>query len=285
MGSICDDEIFHENNIDPASKNATQINPSLPHLSAATSHHSTTMQVQHNSMPLSKREKGRENRRRCDSRAAAWYNVLVVLVGWLGYHVVVQKPSKLNPKAVLPRVPCVLISYNDNVFYDLHWNRERFDQQADMGTKSRDPTKDFLIQEKSHAFNAALARVDEASKLNENIRIEYSKYHQSRGTPKKRRELKPRVAAIHFFGLVFTTENIIGYGNYVYAWCCRVYEQNRKDVDLALVPFPIEWWYAPTPVPIQEHEQEGRDTNTDVSQSFGQDAIGGTFYTGSCDDN
>mgnify|MGYP004555093655 CR=1 FL=1 len=242
-------------------------------------------QAEHAAIPRSNRERGLENRRRCDNRAAAWSNVLVVLDGLLGYDVVVQKPSKLNPRVVLPRVPCVRISDNDSVYYDMHNNRDSFDKQAGMGTGSRDETKDFLIQEKSHAFNAALARVDEASKSNENIRVEYAKYNQSRGTPRRRRELKPRVAAIHFFGINFTTENIVGYGIDVYNWYCHVYAQQRKDVDLALVPFPIERWYTPTPVFVQLPVQEDRDANTVVTQSFATDAIGGTLSTGGCDDN
>ena len=237
-----------------------------------------SIQAEHEAPRLTKQERGLENRRRCDSRAAAWHNVLMFLVSWLGYDVVAQKPAKLKPKATLPRVPCSRISYKGYTFYNAHNNKEWFDQQAGAGPMSRD-AKDFLIQEKSRAFNAALERIEAASKVNPTtIQVDYSKYRQSKGTEKKRRETKPRLDAIRFGGIVFTKENVVDYGKAVYAWCCQVYAPWCKEVDVMLVPFPINWWLASTPLPAQEPE-ESQDATITAPPSSSSDVMDGTFIT------
>ena len=235
------------------------------------------MQAEHEAPRPTKKERGRENRRRCDSRAAAWHNVFMFLVSWLGYDVVAQKPAKLKPKATLPRVPCSRISYHGHDFYNAHNSRMLFDQQAGAGSVPRDP-KDFLIQEKSRAFNAALERIEEASKGNSAIRVIFSKRRQSKGSEKKRREMKPRLDAIRFGGIVFTKENVVDYGKAVYAWCCQVYAPWCKEVDVMLVPFPINWWLASTPLPAQEPE-ESQDATITAPPSSSSDVMDGTFIT------
>ena len=65
------------------------------------------------------RERARKNRRICDSRAAAWHNVLLVLAQRLGYTLVIRKPAKLHPRETLPRVPCIRVVENGTVHYDM----------------------------------------------------------------------------------------------------------------------------------------------------------------------
>ena len=244
------------------------------------------MQAEHEAPRQTRKERSLENRRRCDCRAAAWHNVLLFLVSWLGYDVVAQKPAKLKPKATLPRVPCSRISYQGHDFYSARDNKARFDHRAG-GSVTRD-AKDFLIQEKSRAFNAALERVVEAGKGNPAIRVDFSTHRQSEGTEKKRREMKPRVDAIRFGGLVFTKDNVVGYGQDVYAWCCRVYARECKEVDVVLVPFPAEWWLAPAPLPAPDDRDApapASPASGTAPAASGADGMGGTLITGVCDDN
>ena len=214
--------------------------------------------------PLSKKEQARTNRQICDSRAAAWHNILIVLVKCLGCDVVVQKPSKLRPKTVLPRVPCTKISRSGVVFYDLHENRASFDREVNSGVTPVGAIKDFHIQEKSRAFNAALDIVTRASTTYGDVRVCFSQYNQPMETEKKRREAKPRIDLIYFGGIVFDKENIIAYGSCVYAWSCNMFKNERKEVDLELMPFPIELWYPriPTLDTQPDHQSHGEDQRT-----------------------
>lgn len=194
--------------------------------------------VQNSHLPQPKREQDKINRIICDNRAAGWNNVLIAILNQLGFNIVVQKPQKPNSKR-MPCVPCVMISHGDVVYYDRHANRALFESENGHIPSDDHACRDFNIQEKSRVFNVAIGLLESLS--HEHIRVNYAQYHPSPGSPKRRKEAKPRIDSIRFGKTVFTKDNIIDSGRLVCNWFCKALEMECKEVDFVLKPFQFEW--------------------------------------------
>ena len=192
--------------------------------------------------------RARASRRECDSRAAAWHNVLVVMLHALGYALVVRKPSKLRPRTTLPRVPCVRVSRGGEVVYDMHRNVGAFNAQVGAGQKSEGMRKGFNANEKSVVFNALLAELEAACaapRLAGAVGVVRSARQPSRDG--RSGEARHRVERVDFFGSIITNGNVIECGRRVYEFCCRAFRATTKETDVAMVRFPLELWGTPTP--------------------------------------
>ena len=192
--------------------------------------------------------RARANRRECDSRAAAWHNVLIVMLHAIGYALVVQKPSKLRPRATLPRVPCVRIARRGETVYDMHRNVGLFNTQVETGQKSEGMRKDFHTNEKSVVFNVLLEELEAACStpfVGGRVRVTRSPRQPSRDA---RGETRHRVERVDFFGHVLTNDNVVACGRLVYEFCCREFKWTTKETDVAMVRFPLELWGTPRAV-------------------------------------
>ena len=184
------------------------------------------------------RERARKNRRACDSRAAAWHNVLLVLAQRLGYTLVVRKPSKLRPRKTLPRVPCVRVVENGTVHYDMTQSVCDFNAR-DGGATTVRKRKEFLISEKNVAFNVLLGLVEGRLKA-----LDPAWGVVTIGQPLRRvapqRAQKRRLESLTAYGMTFTNENVVDYGWRVFWYFCDVYKCETKDRDLPMAEFPFE---------------------------------------------
>ena len=196
-------------------------------------------------------ERARANRRECDSRAAAWHNVLIAMLDALGYALVVQKPSKLRPRATLPRVPCVRVTRGGETVYDMHQNVGLFNMQVGAGQKSEGMRKGFHANEKSVVFNILLAELEAASTAPcacGAVAVRRSARQPARDARGLWSEARHRVERVDFFGHVLTNDNVVACGRLVYEFCCREFKWTTKETDVAMVRFPLELWGTPRAV-------------------------------------
>lgn len=195
--------------------------------------------------------RARANRRECDSRAAAWHNVLVAMLDALGYALVVQKPSKLRPRATLPRVPCVRVTRRGETVYDMHRNVGRFNEHVVRGEASELARKGFHANEKSVVFNVLVEELEAACAapgVCGAVAVRRSARQPARDGHGRRCEARHRVERVDFFGHVLTNDNVVACGRRVYEFCCREFRGTPKETDVAMARFPLDLWGAPCSV-------------------------------------
>ena len=195
-----------------------------------------------------RQERARVSRRECDSRAAGWHNIMLAMLQLLGHTLVVQKPSKLRPRATLPRVPCVVVARGGETVYDMHRNVGLFNTQVDIGQKRESMRKGFHVAEKSVVFNVLVDELEAASGASGGqVSVTRSSRQPSRGSAVRRGDSRPRLERIEFFGHVVTADNVVACGRRVYEFCCLEYAGVAKARDVAMVPIPPSLWDVPRP--------------------------------------
>ena len=193
-----------------------------------------------------RQERARVSRRECDSRAAGWHNIMLAMLQLLGHTLVVQKPSKLRPRATLPRVPCVVVARGGETVYDMHRNVGLFNTQVDIGQKRESMRKGFHVAEKSVVFNVLVDELEAASGASGGqVSVTRSSRQPSRGSAVRRGDSRPRLERIEFFGHVVTADNVVACGRRVYEFCCLEYAGVAKARDVAMVPIPPSLWGVP----------------------------------------